>query len=120
MSELHNALGWPVVGLNAFASIWALIAHWSEAARTRAMWIVIFLAQGLIFVQAFLGAAALSSFDGPRPGFHLFYGFLSLTGVLMLYAYRSYEQLAQYRYLLYGGGGLFISGLLVRTVLLNN
>lgn len=82
------------------------------------MWAVIFIAQALIFAQAFIGAAALSSFEGDRPGFHLFYGFLALTGVLLLYAYRSYEQLAQYRYLLYGVGGLFISGLLVRTVLL--
>ena len=78
-----------------------------------------FTAQALIAVEAFIGAAALTSFDGERPGFHLFYGFLALTGVMMLYAYRSYDQLAEYRYLLYGAGGLFVTGLLIRAVLLN-
>lgn len=120
MTELHSALGWPVVIVNGIGALWALAAHWRPEVATRALWPTIFVGQGLIFVQAFLGAAALSGFDGERPGFHIFYGFLAMTGVLLLYAYRNYEGLSRHRYLLYGLGGLFVAGLLIRTVLLNS
>jgi len=119
MAALHAALGWPVVVINAVGAFWALAAHRNPQLATRALWPTIFAGQGLIFVQAFLGAATLSAFDGERPGFHIFYGFLAMTGVMVLYAYRNYEGLSRYRYLLYGLGGLFVAGLLIRTVLLN-
>lgn len=119
MEALHAALGWPVVIINAIGAIWALVAHRRPEAATRLLWPMIFVGQALICVQAFIGAATLSALDGERPGFHIFYGFLAMTAVLVLYAYRNYEGLSRYRYLLYGFGGLFVAGLLVRTVLLN-
>lgn len=119
MSQIHSLLGWPIVAINGVAALWALAAHWIESARVRTLWVVTFVGQALIAVEAFIGAATLASVGDGRPGFHMFYGFLALTGVMMLYAYRSYDQLAEYRYLLYGAGGLFVTGLLIRTVLLN-
>ena len=44
----------------------------------------------------------------------MFYGFIALVGVGLLYSYR--HQLAEYRYLLYGGGGLFLMGLAIRAM----
>ena len=45
----------------------------------------------------------------------MFYGFLTLLAVGLIIGYR---QLAQYRNLLYGLGGLFIMGLSIRAMTL--
>ena len=50
------------------------------------------------------------------PQFHEFYGFVAFASVAIIYAYR--QQLEPYRYLLYGGGGLFLMGLGLRAVYL--
>ncbi len=45
----------------------------------------------------------------------MFYGFVAIISVGLIYSYRA--QMEKYRYLLYGGGGLFLMGLGIRAVL---
>ena len=45
----------------------------------------------------------------------MFYGFVAIIAIGILYAYRA--QMERYRYLLYGGGSLFIMGLGIRAMI---
>ena len=47
-------------------------------------------------------------------GDHLFYGFVSAFSVGIIYSYR--QQIEQWRYLLYGFGGLFLMGMALRSI----
>lgn len=104
----------PLIVLNAGIGLWALAAHWVHGLRIPALVWSTVVAQAMIFVQATVGALALAE-GSARPGIHFFYGFLAITGVALLYAWRSYEALSEWRYLIYGLGGLFIAGLLLRA-----
>jgi hypothetical protein len=117
IADLHTFFAWVVVIANGLAGLWALGAHWLEPLRMRVLWIFVAIAQVLLFVQVGLGAARLSQIEGEAPEFHTFYGFLTLIGVAILYGYRT--QLAHVRYLVYGGGSLFIMGLAIRAMLLD-
>jgi hypothetical protein len=44
----------------------------------------------------------------------MFYGFVALITVGIVYSYR--QQMAQWKYLLYGLGGLFLMGLALRAI----
>lgn len=110
-------MAWFVLAALAVAAAWALAAHWIEALRVRALWIVTGAAQILLMVQILLGVIALNQIDADVSQTHTFYGFLTLVVVTILYAYRT--QLADHIYLLYGGGGLFLVGLVIRAMLLD-
>jgi hypothetical protein len=103
-----------VVG-NAIAGLWALGAHWLPALRTRALWWFTVVAEVAIFVQVALGVGLVAGEGIEAPQFHLFYGFVAIIAVGILYSYR--QQLAPWRYLLYGLGGLFLMGLGIRAML---
>lgn len=107
---------WIVVLANGLVGLWAMAAHWVEPLRTRAMWWAVGAAQALLFVQVVLGVLRLGQFEGEAPQGHTFYGFLCLIAVAILYGYR--QQVAHVRYLLYGGGSLFIMGLAIRAMFL--
>lgn len=112
--DIHASLAWFVVVGNGLAGAWALGAHWLEPLRMRALWIAIAVVQVSIIVEVALGVVALQSFDGEVDQFHLFYGFVAVATVGIIYSYRA--QLAAHRYLLYGGGGLFLMGLALRSM----
>jgi hypothetical protein len=101
-----------VIG-NGLAGLWALAAHWVEALRTRALWWFTVVAEMAISVQVTLGAALIAAEDRAAPSIHVFYGFVALMSVAIIYSYR---QQVPYRYLLYGGGGLFLMGLGLRAM----
>lgn len=66
-------------------------------------------------MQVGLGVA-VQSVDGIEPAqFHMFYGFVAIIAVGIIYSYR--QQMERHRYLLYGGGGLFLMGLGIRAML---
>lgn len=117
IADAHVVLAWVVTIANGLAGVWALAAHFVEPARRRSLWIFVGVAQVLLFVQVSLGVARLQQLEGEPPEFHTFYGFLTLIGVAILYGYRT--QLNDYRYLLYGGGSLFIMGLAIRAMTLD-
>jgi len=112
--DLHASFAWFVVVGNGLAGLWALGAHWLEPLRVRALWIATAVVQVSIIVQVALGVAALQGLDRQADQFHLFYGFVAVATVGIIYSYRS--QLAPHRYLLYGGGGLFLMGLALRSM----
>ena len=115
---LHEANAWVVVVGNALAGCWALAAHWWSPARRAGLWIVTVVAELAIVVQVVLGVVLQSSSDTPLDEFHAFYGFVAFATVGIIYSYRN--QLAQHRYLLYGGGGLFLMGLALRSMQFNS
>ncbi len=117
LADAHTAMAWVVVFGNGAAGVWALTAHFVAGARYRALWPFVAVVQVLLFVQVALGVARLSQLDGEAPEFHTFYGFLTLIVVAILYGYRT--QLNHIRYLLYGGGSLFIMGLAIRAMFLD-
>lgn len=113
--EFHESFAWFVIIGNGLAGLWALGAHQWPAVRSRALWWFTVLAQLSIFVQVTIGVTMVSHQKLKAPQFHMFYGFVAIFAVAIIYSYR--HQLEKYRYLLYGGGGLFLMGLGIRAML---
>lgn len=114
LRDLHEGLAPVVVVANGAVGLWALAAHWLEALRHRALWFATAVAQVAIVVEVALGVGALNV-DGREPDqYHLFYGFVAVATIGIIYSYRA--QLREHRYLLYGGGSLFLMGLALRAM----
>lgn len=116
--EVHQGVAFVVVLTNAAAGGWSLAAHYRPAARRRALWWVVIAAQVLVFVQAGLGVAVQSVENLEPVDFHYLYGFTMIVVITMLYGYR--QQMEEQRFLLYGGGSLFLMGLAIRAMILGN
>ncbi len=116
MARLHDILAWVAVIANGLTGAWVLAANWVEGVRSRAMWIAVHIAHAVVAIQVTLGALLVAGSDVDVDQTHMFYGFLTLLAVGLIIGYR---QLAQYRYLLYGLGGLFIMGLGIRAMTIN-
>lgn len=101
---------------NAVAGGWALAAHRWPQARHRALWVVTALAQLSVAVQAILGVLVLQVDGLEVDQLHIIYGFVSLASIGILYSYR--QQLIDWQYALYGGGGLFLMGMGIRGMIL--
>jgi hypothetical protein len=114
LRELHEAFAWITIVANGLVACWALAAHWWTSWRVPALWWCTVAAQVTIFVDVSLGVAIVVVDDLDPPQFHMFYGFLALAAVGIVYSYR--QQLADRRHLLYGLGGLFLTGLLIRAL----
>jgi hypothetical protein len=114
VSAVHQWWAWVVIGANALAGLWALAANWLPALRRPQLWWFTVAAEVTIFVQVILGVIMVSAQGIAVPQFHMFYGFVAIITVGILYSYR--QQIAPYRYLLYGLGGLFLMGLGLRAV----
>lgn len=114
LRDLHGDFAWFVVVANAAVGVWALVAHWRPGWRRPALWWCTVVAEVSIFVQVALGVAIVAVDDLDPPQMHMFYGFVALITVGLVYSYR--QQVAQWRYLLYGGGGLFLMGLALRAI----
>jgi hypothetical protein len=114
LHDVHQAFSWVVVLSNAVAGLWALGAHRWERLRTPLLWWYTGAAQLTVFVEVILGVILVNTEDIEAPQFHMLYGFSGIVAVAIVYSYR--HQLAQYLYLLYGLGGLFIMGLAIRAM----
>jgi hypothetical protein len=115
LRDLHEGFAWFVIVGNGLAGLWSLGAHWLPALRTRALWWFTVVVELSIFVQVGMGVGLVAGQGIEAPQFHMFYGFVAIAAVGIIYSYR--DQLSSYRYLLYGGGGLFLMGLGIRAVL---
>lgn len=113
LGTIHTALGWTVVVANGLVGLWALAAHWTPAARSRALWPATVAAQMLLGIQVVLGVVYLRTSGIEVSGIHQFYGFIALMSVALIYSYR--QQVQRWQYLLDGFGGLFIMGLALRA-----
>lgn len=114
LRDLHIIIGWTLTVANGLVGAWALAAHWLEPVRHRALWLATAVAQILIVVQVAIGVLQMQRIDAEVNGDHLFYGFVAAFAVGILYSYR--QQIEQWRYLLYGFGGLFLMGMGLRTI----
>lgn len=114
LRSIHVANAWFMIAGNALAGCWALVAHWWPPARRRALWVLTVVAEVAIVVQVVLGVVLQVDDDVTLDQFHAFYGFVAFATVGIIYSYRN--QLHGYRYLLYGGGGLFLMGLGLRSL----
>ena len=113
--ELHRSFAWFVIIGNGLAGAWSLGAHWWEWLRGRALWWFTVVVEVAIFVQVAMGVGMVAGQKIKAPQFHMFYGFVAIMSVGLIYSYRA--QMEKYRYLLYGGGGLFLMGLGIRAVI---
>jgi hypothetical protein len=113
--DIHESFAWFVIIGNGLAGLWSLAAHWLEPLRTRALWWFTIVVEVAIFVQVAMGVGLVAGEGLEAPQFHMFYGFVAIIAVGIIYSYRN--QLEQWRYLLYGFGGLFLMGLGIRAML---
>ena len=116
LRTVHEWWAWVMVVGNGLAGVWALGAHRFASLRGRALWWFTVFAEVAVSVQVTLGAIMVGGQGISAPPFHLFYGFVALMAVAIIYSYR--QQVAAYRYLLYGFGGLFLMGLGIRAMFL--
>ena len=114
--EVHQLWAWVVVLSNAGAGGWALAAHRYPQLRHKAMWWLTIAAQLSVAAQAVLGVLVMNVDGREVDQLHVIYGFVSLASVGVIYSYQA--QLQQWRYLLYGWGGLFLMGLGLRALVL--
>ena len=119
LSTLHGTSAWVAVLGNGAAGLWALGAHRYEALRSKALWWFTAVAEVAILVTVILGVALQNSEDIEPADLHNFYGFVALIAVGLIYSYNN-QIAARYRCLLYGGSGLFLMGMGIRTMLLKN
>ena len=116
LAAAHDTIAWLVLAGTGAAAGWALAAHKLPRLRVRALWWFVILAQVLLVAEIIIGVVLMA---GGRdvPGIHTFYGFVTLAAIGILFSYRS--QVGRVRhYLLYGWGGLFIAGLVIRTMII--
>ena len=118
MLEVHEYVGWALIGVNAVAGVWALLAHRTPSLAGRPLWATIVVGQLLAFASAFSGVA-LTTIDGVElEQFHALYGFSTIIAVGILYSYRNSPFMQGKEHLLYGVGCLFIMGLGIRNLYL--
>lgn len=119
MRDAHLVTAWLLIGVNAVAGAWCLLAHRYEQLRGRVLWGVVIVAQVLAFLQAVFGAL-LSQQDGVvLDDMHALYGFSAIVAAMILYAYRTSPFMRGKEHLLYGVGSLFIMGLGLRELVLH-
>jgi hypothetical protein len=114
--SLHSAMAWVVIFATGSAGAWATLAHWFEGMRVRGLWLAQHVSHALVVTQVVLGSIIVGFGDVEADQTHTFYGFLTFVGVGLIVGYR---HLSEYKYLLYGLGGLFIMGLSIRALLLD-
>jgi len=115
--DAHATLAWAVLAGNGAAAVWALAAHRLPVLRARALWWFVLVAQLLLVAEIVVGVVLMAGGGRDVPGIHTFYGFVTLAAIGILFSYRT--QVGRRRhYLLYGWGGLFIVGLIVRTMII--
>jgi hypothetical protein len=114
----HRAGAWALIGANAVAGAWSLIAHVRPAWRRRELWAVIMVAQLTAFFQAIVGVVLVTRYDRELAQLHGLYGFTAVIAVGILYSYRTSPFMRGKEYLLYAGGCLFIMGLGLRELVL--
>lgn len=115
MNDLHVATGWFMIGSNACVGVWALIAQYVPALRTRLLWVATAVAEVSTLVVAAIGALIVNREGIELDTFHALYGFSTIFAVAILYSYRNSPFIADKLHLMYGCGGLFIMGLGLRA-----
>ena len=117
LAAAHGTLAWVALIGNGAAAAWALAAHHLKQLRVRALWWFVALVQVLLVVVVALGVGLGAAQGRTVSGIHTFYGFITLAAVGVLFSYRGHLSRTR-RHLLYGWGGLFVTGLVIRTMII--
>ncbi len=112
--DLYRTTLWVQVALNAAAGGWALAAHQWGALRTKALWIFTVIAQLVVTANVVMASVLLARYDWEFPELHMLYEFSGLAAIGIVYSYAA--QMKPRRLLIYGGGGLFLMGLGLRSL----
>lgn len=105
---------WVQVGVNAMAGGWALAAHRWPALRMKGLWIFTVIAQLVVTANVVMASVLLARYDWEFPELHMLYEFSGLVAIGIVYSYA--QQMKARRFLIYGGGGLFLMGLALRSL----
>lgn len=115
--QLHDVYTvglWVQVALGALAGAWALGAHRWERLRGRALWVFTTVTYLVVVANVVMASVLLARFDWEFPELHMLYEFSGIVAIGIIYSYG--VQLKSRRYLIYGGGGLFLMGLALRSI----
>lgn len=93
-----------------------MAAHYFDVLRGRPLWYATAVVQVGVATQAIFGVVLQRQTGIEAPQLHLLYGFFGLAFVGMVYSYRI--QLPEKVHLLYGGAGIFLFGLSIRSFIL--
>jgi hypothetical protein len=115
LSTVHLILAWVVAVSTGITGAWATAGHWRTEIRSPILIPAIYLTWVLTVIEVTVGVAVLQS-GREADDLHYFYGFLAMASIAIIYSYR--QQIAQWEYLLLGGGNLFIMGLALRAFFL--
>jgi hypothetical protein len=115
--DLYQTGLWVQVGVNAAAGLWALAAHRWPTVRGRALWIFTVVAQLVVTANVVMASVLLARYDWEFPELHMLYEFSGLVAIGIVYSYA--QQMKPRRFLIYGGGGLFLMGLALRSLFMN-
>ena len=115
--DAHVTVAWITLAGNGAAAVWALAAHKLPRLRVRALWWFVLVAQLLLVAEIIVGVALMAGGGRVVSGIHTFYGFVTLAAIGILFSYRN-QVGRRWHYLLYGWGGLFIVGLVIRSMII--
>lgn len=118
LHDAHDVAAWVLIGSNAVAGVWCLVAHLLTGLRGRPLWATVIVAQLSAVAVAFIGALLANRDDTLLDDMHMLYGVSTIVAIAILYSYRGSPFIKGSEYLLYGFGSLFIMGLGLRNVFL--
>ena len=81
------------------------------------LWWLTGLAYAVVSVNVVVASVLLARFDWDFPELHMLYEFSGIVAIGIIYSYG--VQLKARRYLIYGGGGLFLMGLALRSLFMS-
>lgn len=120
LHDVHVASAWVMIVSNGIVGVWALSAQYVPMLRRSFMWWVTGAAQVTTVVVAGSGALIVSNEGIELDAFHALYGFSTIFAVAILYSYRNSPFISDKLHLMYGCGGLFITGLGIRALFLDS
>ena len=118
LHDLHEVNAWLLIGLNAFAGVWCLLAYQWRRLDGRPLWGFVIVAQLTAFTQAVIGALLANREGVELDDMHALYGFSAIIAVGIMYSYRTSPFLKGKELVLYGLGSLFVMGLGLRNLVL--
>ena len=118
MRTAHEITAWLLIGFNAAAGAACLLAYRWPRLRGVWLWVLVVVAEVIVFVQATLGTILARRTEVQLGDLHALYGFSAIVAVGILYSYRTSSFMKGKELLLYGFGSLFIMGLGLRNLVL--
>jgi hypothetical protein len=119
MRAAHEITAWLLIGFNAAAGAACLIAYRFPRLRGVWMWVLVVVAEAVVFVQATLGTILARQSNVELGDLHALYGFSAIVAVMIMYGYRTSPFLRGKELVLYGLGSLFVMGLGLRNLVLH-